>query len=435
MTSLRHNEDYSYLEDDVLRVNWWEQVKYVPFENFPNWRWTVGAELRARYERYENDEWGAVPHADHDYMWYRALPYLELRHAEDFRVFTQLISAIERGDEADTGPVDEDRADFLQAFADLRIPIVGNDSTLTLRAGRQVLALGSERLISARYGPNVLRSFDAADLLLEHGPWKVDMLWGRPVTDEQGSFDDDADDSRSLWTVYGTCSTGEHKGIDLYYIGFENDSATYDQGSGQEERHTLGSRIFGQQGLWDWNFELFGQAGSFEDGDIRAWSFASDTGLVLDGLPLEPRLGLKANIISGDDDPEDQDLQTFNPLFPKGKYFGEAGLIGPYNLINVHPSIEFALSEKWSLSLASVLYWRESTGDGIYGTAGQLLRPDGGSDARFIGSQFDVVVDYAPARFLEMSLGYSVLAPGAFIEDTGPDETVQFLGLEVLFRF
>ena len=56
-------------------------------------------------------------------------------------------------------------------------------------------------------------------------------------------------------------------------------------------------------------------------------------------------------------------------------------------------------------------------------------------EGRVIGSQFDVVVDYAPARFLDLSLGYSVLAPGAFIEDTGPDETVQFLGLEVLFRF
>ncbi len=226
------------------------------------------------------------------------------------------------------------------------------------------------------------------------------------------------------------------KGIDLYYIGYENDQATFDQGSAREERHTLGSRIFGHEGPWDWNFELFGQAGTFGDGDIRAWSLASDTGRVIEGLPLEPRLGLRANIIiSGDDDPGDVDLGTFNPLFPKGKYFGEAGLIGPFNLINVHPSLEFDLSEQLSLSLASVLYWRESTEDGLYGNSGQLLRADGGSEDRYIGSQFDVVLGYAPTRFLDTNLAYSTFVPGSFIESTGPDETVRFLGLELRFRF
>ncbi len=432
MTSLRQDEDYSYLADDALRRNWWERVKFVPLGS-SQWRWTFGAEVRAKYERYENDEWGAGPTPDHDYVWFRVLPYLELRYRDGFRVFTQLMSAVEHGDEAGTSPVDEDRADVLQAFADLRVA-GGEDSSWTLRGGRQVLAFGSERLISARYGPNVMRSFDAADLQLDHGPWKVDLLLGRPVAVEEGGFDDEADDSRSLWALYGTRERGE-TGIDLYYIGYENDLAEFDQGSAREERHTLGSRIFGREGPWDWNFELFGQAGTFGDGDIRAWSIASDTGRVLQRVPLEPRLGLKANIISGDDDPGDEDLETFNPLFPKGKYFGEAGLIGPYNLINVHPSLEFALSEPWKLSLSSVLYWRESTDDGVYGNSGQVLRADGGSDERYIGSQLDVVLDYAPTRLLDMNLAYSTFVPGGFIESTGPDETVRFLGLELRFRF
>ena len=40
----------------------------------------------------------------------------------------------------------------------------GQPQPLVLRGGRQVLAYGSERLISARYGPNVLRSFDATSV-------------------------------------------------------------------------------------------------------------------------------------------------------------------------------------------------------------------------------------------------------------------------------
>jgi len=60
------------------------------------------------------------------------------------------------------------------------------------------------------------------------------------------------------------------------------------------------------------------QWGSFGRGEIRGWMVASDTGYTFPSLPLKPRLGVKANIASGDEEPADQDLQTFNHLFPKG---------------------------------------------------------------------------------------------------------------------
>ena len=109
-------------------------------------------------------------------------------------------------------------------------------------------------------------------------------------------------------------------------------------------------------------------------------------------------MGLKANLISGDDDPNDLDLQTVNPLFPKDKYFGELSLLGPYNLINLHPSIGIELGAGWALSLASVFYWRQSTGDGIYDNGGNLIRGDLGNKARFIGTQVEVVLEYEYSR-------------------------------------
>jgi hypothetical protein len=285
----------------------------------------------------------------------------------------------------------------------------------------------------------VLRTFDAAAAIHASGDWRLDLLVGRPVDPEPGAFDDGTSDTQALWTAYATRATGAQAGIDLYYIGYENDAARFDQGAGAEERHTLGSRWFGADEAWDWNFELFGQLGRFDGleggGDIRAWSVASDSGYTLHDAPLAPRLGLKANVISGDDDPDDRDLPTFNPLFPKGKYFGEAGLIGPANLVNVHPSLTLALAPDWTLELASVLFWRESTGDGIYDAGGGLLRAGGGSDERAIGTQFDATLTFAPHRTLEVSLGYSTFLPGAFFEDTGTDDTLHFLGIEVLFRF
>jgi len=122
-------------------------------------------------------------------------------------------------------------------------------------------------------------------------------------------------------------------------------------------------------------------------------------------------------------------------MFPKGKYFGESGQIGPTNLINVHPSLELQLGNGWSLSTAVVLYWRQSLRDGVYGVAGNLLRPSGSSRARHIGTQADLVLGREISRQLSIEAAYSLFRPGRFIRETGRAETVHFVGIEALWRY
>lgn len=261
-------------------------------------------------------------------------------------------------------------------------------------------------------------------------------FWVRPVENELGVFDDGSDHDQALWSLYLTRHFNTRDdGVDAYYIGYQEKDATFNQGTANERRHTVGSRLFGTLSGWDWNTEGFYQFGSFGDGDIRAWSVGSDTGYTFSNTPWTPRLSLKANIISGDDDPSDAELQTFNALFPKGKYFGEIGLLGPYNLINLHPSLEFNLSERWSASLAGVFYWRENTGDGIYDNSGNLVRSDAGSRARFIGTQSELLLNYHPSRNLELELAVSRFEPGRFIEETGSSKPAWFASAEIRFVF
>jgi Alginate export len=76
------------------------------------------------------------------------------------------------------------------------------------------------------------------------------------------------------------------------------------------------------------------QFGSFDSqrgkGSILAWSVGTETGYTLEPFFFSPRFSLRANVISGDHNANDANLQTFNPLFPKGKYFGEFTPGGPY---------------------------------------------------------------------------------------------------------
>jgi hypothetical protein len=437
MSTFRYDEDYSYLRDPAAQTGaWWEPLKYIPLTPSGEVYLTLGIETRLRYEVLRNDNFGDGPQDEDGYLWLRALPVADLHAGQHVRLFAEFISAFAVDREPFRRGIDENRFDVLQAFVDFRSALPQHDDHITVRAGRQMLGYGSERLISNRYGPNVPETFDGMKAFGELGPWRADVFWVRPVENDFKVMDDQTDDSRELWSLYLTRHFSARKtGFDVYYIGYEDENAAFNQGSARERRHTVGNRIFGNASSWDWNTEAFYQFGTFGRGDIQAWSFASDTGYTFSSVPWTPRLSLKANIVSGDDDPDEADLQTFNALFPKGKYFGEIGLLGPYNMINLHPAVEIEMNKNWSASLAAVFYWRESTRDGIYDNAGNLVRPDGSSTARYIGTQTELVVNYHPARNWEFECAVSRFVPGRFIEETGRSKDAYFASAEIRFSF
>ena len=445
--SVRYTEDYGYLRttgtEATEAMRPWTSLKYIPLSDSGDIYLTLGAEFRLRYERFQDNNWGEGPQDDDGYLWARALPLADLHVGRNVRVFGQLISASVYDLHIPKSPVDEDRLDLLQGFADVRLRPRGEERpSLTLRLGRQLLTYGSGRLIDLRYGPNVLQSFDAAKAFAETDRWRLDLFYARPVDHRLGEFDDRTDDRRSLWSLYGTLKPRPDAplGLDLYYIGYLNEDAVFAAATGRELRHTLGARLFGESCGWDWNFELFHQFGDFNspeaDGDIVAWSVASDTGYTFEHAPLAPRLALRANIISGDRNPEVPDIQTFNPLFPKGKYFGELSPIGPSNLIHVNPYTVLHLTELLQLTGNLAFYWRQNEDDGIYALGGMdLLRAGNGSDSRYIGTQAELLLELQVSRHLSVAGSCSIFTAGGFIEDTGADETMLFAGLEWMYRF
>ena len=176
------------------------------------------------------------------------------------------------------------------------------------------------------------------------------------------------------------------------------------------------------------------QRGRFDGQPIRAWSLATETALSFPGTPLKPRLRLRANIASGDRDAADDRLGTFNALFPKGKYFGELSPIGPRNIVNIHPSVDFDLGKGVTIELVAARFWRESRGDGIYDIPGGLIRPAGGSDARHIGDQVEISMGWQANEILSFSASLSAFRPGGFIRDTGPARTIHMVGAEAMLK-
>lgn len=236
-------------------------------------------------------------------------------HATDkFRAFVQFGSYLSNNEGLGTGPFDKNTVDLQQGFFDL------NDEAVTARFGRQEFSLGSSRLISVRDEPNVRRAFDGLRVRLQTGMLDLDIFGFEEVKVNKNSFDDYGNPQEKVWGINNKWSFNPTK-AEFYYVGLNRRDAVYQQLIANETRHSFGTRLFGKRSGWDWNFEGIYQTGSFGDLTINAWTAASITGFTLNSLKWKPRLGLSANIASGDDNPNDKKLDTFNPLYPNLSYF------------------------------------------------------------------------------------------------------------------
>lgn len=433
--TLRYNEDWSFLCDKTQRTDFFDPAKYVPLDTNGNCYLSFGAEARLKYELYSEPVFNQTPADDNGFLLQRYLLYADLHATPYFRVFGQLQSSLEEFRNGGPRPSDRDELDFHQVFFDARAPL-GDEDSLTLRAGRQEMAYGSQRLISVRESPNNRLAFDAGRILTHFGEWEADAWIAQPVDIDPGMFDDRRIDQNTFWGGYVTGPLPFIPGLnaDFYYLGISRENATYARGTAAELRHSLGTRLFGKQGALDWNFEFVGQFGSFGNDGILAWTAASDTGWTFSNAPAKPRAFLRADIASGDHG--GSNLGTFNPLFPRGAYFNEAALIGPQNLMDLQPGVDFALTKSVKLTTSCDFVWRESLDDGVYGVALNLQVPPGASRARYVGTFPSASLAWQVGRHLNLTLNYVAYLFGDFVTQSVPGQrNGSYISAVATFRF
>jgi hypothetical protein len=434
LTIERYGEDWSKLADPEKRTgHWTERFKFIPLSDSGSIYLSTGLEARSRYEGYENVNWGSAP--DDDYVWHRLMPYADL-HVGKVRFFAQpILSAISGAGRAKR-PVDTTGIDMLQAFGEVELDIA-RDTKVRLSVGRKLVSLGAGRFIDTRYGPGVPQPFDGIEAVVQGRTRQVTAMYLEPVDTRPGDLDDRRSRDKAVWGLYATqWLGGTHSGgLDIYYLGLRDRQAVFDQGTGREVVHTFGTRLFGDKGAWFWNVEGAFQRGTFGGDPVSTWGAGGEIGHRFLQAPLQPTIGLTTDIVSGDGDPDDRKLGTFNPLFPRGKYFGALTPIGPRNLVHVRPTGTIHPRRDMAVALSGVAYWRKSTHDGIYAIPGLLLRSGSDSDASFIGKQIELVAAWQATPELNLSASLSAFVPGSFIRDTGPSRTIRMAGAMATFRF
>jgi len=434
--SLRYEENYRFLHDPKLRTDFFDSVKYIPLNKSESLYLTLGGETRQHFEFIDNNDWGKGVQDSNGYYLQRYLAHADLHMGESARVFVQFVSGIETGRNGGPRGVDKDSFDLSQGFVDFELWKKAGQ-LLTVRAGRQEIVFGSRRFFNYRERPNMRLSHDAVMGILRTGRWDVRAFGARPVTLNANAFDNRAGDANSVWGLYGVRQKVNFTlNADLYYLGLHNRSAVYDQGRAEETRHTFGARLWGKRKNLDYNFEFLYQFGTFGQGDIHAYALASDTGYTffLGGVS-KLRLSLRADVYSGDKDPADATLNSFNPFFPKGKHISQLAASGLINQRDLHPRMTLTLDEHWSVTTSALFIWRDSLNDGVYSIANGLLRSGQSSRARYVGTQPELEAKYTFNSHLDLKGIFVYFRAGKFLKQTTSGLDTTYLGSMLTFRF
>ena len=224
--------------------------------------------------------------------------------------------------------------------------------------------------------------------------------------------------------------------VDLYWLTLDRKQSVWGERPGPEKRHTLGFRLAGETPVRraDFDLEAAYQVGTHASADIRAYMLTAQLGYQLPRAPVRVQTAL--DYASGDDDPSDGQIGTFNQMFPLGHaYLGFIDVVGRQNVLDFNQRVSLQASPRFRLMVDGHLFWRAKANDALYNPGGAVVRGGQTDSSRYTGSELDWTFAYAASRHATATFGYSHFFPGQFIRETGSDEAIDFVYLMFQFTF
>lgn len=355
---VRSDEDYGYLRN-VTKPSGLDPLRYVPLGG--DAYLSFGGEARLRIDSIDAPRFGLGGANPDTFALGRLLLSSDLHLGQTVRVYGELGLHRDYGKRDKPATTDRDDLDAQLLFVDIT-PVSG----WRVRVGRQELQLNpTQRFVAVREAPNIRQSFDGVRVTRAMGPLKLDAFYLQPVVIKTGAFDDVRNRAQRFYGLYASTRLSPRRTLDVYALGLERDVMRFGTVTGDERRTSVGARLAGTDGRVDYELEGVAQGGRFAGRRIRAFAVSGGGGYTLDH-PWRPRLGLRLDTGSGDRDPNDGRLGTFNPMFPKGAYFNETGLFSWGNLAALRTSLGVAPSKALSLEASYTVHRLWTSADAIY---------------------------------------------------------------------
>jgi len=423
---------------------------------------------------------------DDRYLLQRFRLGLRLKPAGWFQTYVQGQDTREIGSERANVPFvlgaeGDDPFDLRQAYVE-----IGNlnEFPLALKAGRQELSYGDERLIGAFDWNNFSRTFDAIKLRYENQPRKfwADIFGARvvnihdfgPAGNDGWHFNhsDGNDNVAGLYAGTTALSFQTTEAYFLYRHKEDNNPRYFDSATPanaaraydiQQEIYTVGLRLKSTPGqLHGFDYELEGAYQWGRAGGRLTNSFPNAGGVMLDHNAFaatikggytwtksdwKPRLGLEYSVASGDKSQDDRSDESFLNLFPTNhKFYGYMDLFAWKNIHNLAAQLKFtpyqdpaAAWKAVTVQLDYHAFWLYTNEDAWYRANGVATIRNPTPAARnadtFVGTEFDLTISYSPLKWVKLQAGYSHFFAGDYLRATGPATDADFGYLQTTLSF
>jgi hypothetical protein len=323
-----------------------------------------------------------------------------------------------------------DQLDLRLAYADIGHFDSGR---VAVRAGRQELIFGDQRLVGHANWLNTARSFDGARVVVRRNKLRIDGFASSVVTTRADKLNDSGGGSYFLGTDAQAAILPFGGIVEPYeFVRKAPDLTSW----------TTGVRLAGKFSTKaDYNAEMAVQRGSFGSDTISAWAGHWLVGRTIPAWKKAVRVFAEYNVASGDETPEDGVRGTFDQLYPTAHdKYGLADQVGWRNIHHVRSGLEFRPAPKLTIGGAYHSYWLASATDALYSASGAVLaRITAGAPERHVGQELDIQATYSPSARVQVTGGYAHLFTGAFLKQATPGRsyrapfvmvTTMLLGLE-----
>ena len=318
-----------------------------------------------------------------------------------------------------TGSPFEAAMDLRMAFAD----VGASNGPWTVRAGRQELVYGEQRLVGHVSWLNAARTFDGVKATFRTTAFSADVFAASVVRILDGEFDKSGAGNRFAG-AYGTTTRLIPSATVEPYVFFKRDVNLRAEagGLGTLQETTTGVRIAGKlPARLDYGVEMALQRGSLGTDDVSAWAGHWQLRETFPGRTAV-RLTAEYNFASGDGDPTDNVRRTFDQLYPTphDKY-GLADQIGWKNVHHARAGFEITPITGLPVTTNYHSWWLAERTDAIYNAGSAVLaRVATGAADRHVGQEIDVQVSRALTPQIQVAAGYAHIVPGAFLKDATP---------------
>jgi hypothetical protein len=381
----------------------------------PGWL-QVGGQIRGRFEAVSGSS--LLNSSADDYYLSRIRVDLAVKPAQWLRFFVQAQDA--RVGAYNTAPASTtyyNPLDLRQGYVELNYE--GHVSA-TLRAGRQELAFGGERLIGpADWGMS--RTFDALDLTLSRGRARVDFLAGSAVQVDNTRLDRHKP-GEHFYGVYGSVKNPLSGMTVEPYVLFKQNLLIKSENSvsGDAIVTCPGVRVSGKlPGRLDYAGEGAIQHGSWSADAVSARAGTALLGWTVTKASWKPRFSVEYNYASGDPTVKDGARNTFDQFYPSNHgYYGMIDQFGWKNMKNFRTGLDLVAAKKLKLRVDYNNFNLATVQDSLYNSSGSSAVLNRKATSAHVGWEWNTVALYQWTKIWKFGAGLGHLYAGDFLKQS-----------------